>query len=300
MKRPTVSVGIAAYNEEKNIKSLISQILGQSEKEWKLKEILIFSDGSTDRTVKEAKKTKSNRLFVFEDKKRRGKSYRINQIFKEARGDFIVLFDADIKLKNKDTINSMVKEFTKDKDLTLVGGNSRPFPPVTFFEKAVYSTFYVFEESREKIKNGNNIFGCTGSCLTLRSKFAKSIKIPEGIMNDDDYIYFSCIKNKGKFKYVDSVVVYYKLPTNIKDYIKQSFRSNPEAVAINLQRKFGSMVVQEYKRSLGFYFSSIAKTFVRFPLETAFISLLNLFVKPLSGFAAKRYRIEWFTAVSTK
>lgn len=49
MKKLSVSVGIPAYNEEQNIASLIFGILKQKVNNITLKEIIVISDGSTDK-----------------------------------------------------------------------------------------------------------------------------------------------------------------------------------------------------------------------------------------------------------
>ena len=50
-KKLTVSVGIPAYDEEANIKSLLEAILQQRQENFILKSIIVVSDGSTDRTA---------------------------------------------------------------------------------------------------------------------------------------------------------------------------------------------------------------------------------------------------------
>ena len=45
-----ISVGIMAFNEEKNIGRLLKAILSQKLNQIKITEIIVVSDGSTDKT----------------------------------------------------------------------------------------------------------------------------------------------------------------------------------------------------------------------------------------------------------
>ena len=56
MNKPELTVGICAYNEEKNIEALLTQVLNQKIRNAELKEILVVSSGSTDGTVEIVRK----------------------------------------------------------------------------------------------------------------------------------------------------------------------------------------------------------------------------------------------------
>lgn len=297
MKNLNVSVGVSAYNEQNNIKNVLNDILAQIKSGWNLKEILIYSDGSKDATISEIKKVKSRYIKIYEFKKRAGKTFRLAQMFKEFEGDVLVMFDADVKLAGGNVVSNLIKSF-EDKKVMLIGGNSTPYPPKTFFERAIYSTFSVFYNSRKKMKYGNNIFGCTGSILAIRKSLAKKIKLPK-VINEDAYIYLYCIREGLKFKYEESAKVYYKLPDNLGDYLRQLFRSTPEAVNIELKKYFGNLVEKEFSRPFRFYFLSIFEVLMKNPFELIFVSIINLLAKPFYPLISKNYKIEWFTAKST-
>jgi len=297
-ERPSVTVGISAFNEGKNIRKIVNQILMQNENGWRLREVIVMSDGSSDNTVSEVQKINDERVKIFEDHKRFGKSYRINQILKKSKGEITVLFDGDIKIGNEAVISSLVEKF-REENVMVVGGNTKPFTPKTFFEKAVYSTFLVFEDSRMRIKNGNNIFGCTGGCMAIRKRFAKQIEIPS-VINDDDFIYFSCIKAGFEFRHASDAEAYYKLPKTLKDYLKQVFRSDPHAVSQNFTQYFGNLVKDEYKRPLPFYMHSILKSFIKNPIGVTYMIFVNVVCVPLFPVVSKRYKLDWFRSISTK
>jgi len=295
----TISVGIPAYNEEKNIAIVLKDILSQKQTGWELKEIFVYSDGSIDKTVKEAQAVISPLIKVISDEKRLGKTYRTQQFFDSAIGDILVMFDGDIKIESANTITSLVEAFKVNNKVVLVGGNTVACPPKNFFQRGVYSTFKVFYKSRLSIRKGNNLFACTGACIAIKNSFAKQVKFPE-IKNQDTYLYFFCKTKKHEFAFVSQAIVYYKLPNTMSDYLKQIFRSNPEAVKLKLNKYFGNLVNREYKRGMGFYAKNIFKAFLDDPLPVIYISFINLLTKPFFQFMSKSDKMTWNSIKSTK
>lgn len=295
-----VSVGIPALNEEKTIGNILDSVLSQEQNGWSLSEVLVYSDGSIDGTVNEAKKRNCRVVKVTEFKERRGKTHRLNQMFKRFKGDVLVLLDADVKIADKKVITNLVDKFRDNNKVMLVGGDSRVFQPRTFFEKAIYTSYYVYFKSREQLCEGNNVFACTGACLALRRKFAREMKIPTDIFGDDLYIYLSCKKMGHEFRYVPKAKVYYKIASNLKDFLRQMFRSHPEAVNLVYKKHFGDLLDKEYYRPTSFYIKTVLEIFFKNPLGTTYMTILKLLTKPFYFYFAKKYKLSWFTAVSTK
>lgn len=294
-----ISIGISAYNEENNIEKIINDVLSQEQNNWQLSEILIYCDGCSDGTVEKISRIKSRFIKMVVGKERKGKTYRLKQIFKIFSGDIIVILDADIALKDKLVISNLIKPIVLSSNVMLIGGNPQPFPPVSFFEKAVYTTFSVFYKSRKYINGGNNIFGCSAQLMALRKELAKTIILPR-IINEDAYIYLYCISKGYKFNYVDNAVSYYKLPKNIGDYVRQVFRSDPKAVTLELHSYYKNLVNEAFYRPFKFYFRSILEVFIENPLGVITIVSINIICKALIPVVSKNYKLEWFTAESTK
>lgn len=298
-KLPSLSIGLSAYNEGRNIAKLLRSLLVQKRTTWRLKEILVYTDACTDNTVSEIRSVRDRHIILHEGKTRKGKVNRVNQMMRDCTGDALVLFDADLQLAHTKVIDALARELFYRDDIQLVGGNTRPYEPTSFFERAVFSTFLVFEASRKTMKGAHNIFGCNGGCLALKTPFAKTITIPN-VINEDDYIYFSCMRRGHTFRHVADATVLYKLPKTLRDYLSQTFRSNPEAVTLNFSQYFGDIVAREYHRPVLFLIKSIVRSFTMYPLETLYIIMVNLLTKPFFPFVSRRYKLEWYTAKSTK
>jgi cellulose synthase/poly-beta-1,6-N-acetylglucosamine synthase-like glycosyltransferase len=91
---PKVSIVLSAYNEEAVIDARIRNLLEQDYPAKRL-EILVGSDGSTDRTCEIARSWWSDRLRLVAFAERRGKASVLNNLIALARGEIVVLTDAD-------------------------------------------------------------------------------------------------------------------------------------------------------------------------------------------------------------
>jgi cellulose synthase/poly-beta-1,6-N-acetylglucosamine synthase-like glycosyltransferase len=116
---PSVSVVIAAYNEEKDIDTRIKNLLYLDYPKGKL-EIIIASDGSSDKTVEIAKRFEAEGVVVCDYKQRRGKVNVLNATVPKAKNGIIVFSDATTIFKG-DTVRKLVRRF-QDKEIGCIGG----------------------------------------------------------------------------------------------------------------------------------------------------------------------------------
>lgn len=107
MKRePLVSVVIPAYNEEDYIRRCLETLQAQS---WKRLEVIIVDDGSTDRTRDIVKMlARKDKRITLLTQQHGGPGRARNLGAKRARGDIIVLVDADMEF-DKDYIRNLIQ-----------------------------------------------------------------------------------------------------------------------------------------------------------------------------------------------
>ncbi|HKS12962.1 MAG TPA: glycosyltransferase, partial [Pseudomonas sp.] len=89
----TVSVVIAAHNEERHIEQKLRSVLNQDYAAAAL-QVVVASDGSSDRTVALARDLGDKRVLVL-DLPRLGKAGALNTAVNYCRGDILVFTDAD-------------------------------------------------------------------------------------------------------------------------------------------------------------------------------------------------------------
>jgi glycosyltransferase involved in cell wall biosynthesis len=114
--KKTLSVFIPAYNEEKNIKNILGQILVQDQVNFVLEKILVVSDASTDKTVSEIHSLNNPLIEIVENKERTGKWFGFTIAQKKLTSDYIISIDADISIKNIMLFHDMLDQI-KDSDL---------------------------------------------------------------------------------------------------------------------------------------------------------------------------------------
>ena len=90
---PTVTILITAYNEEKDLRAKLENTLAIKYPSEKL-EILVASDGSTDRTDEIVREFSARGIKLFRQEGRKGKTYTQNEAVKRAAGEIILFSDA--------------------------------------------------------------------------------------------------------------------------------------------------------------------------------------------------------------
>lgn len=291
----SLTVAVSAYNEGNNISSFLKSLLIQKDTNFHLEKILIISDGSTDNTVSEIKKFKSPIIEIRDYKKREGKSKRLNEIYSSVKTDVLVQFDADVIIASPNTIANLVRPFYQDNRIGLIGGNPQPIKGKTRIEKGVYYSFKVYDKLRVI---GRWAYGCDGRILALSKDLARNTQIPNDMIANDAFMYFWA-KTKGyKFKHVRNAVVYFRLPSTIRDQIRQNTRF--VAAHYRLARIFGSMVKEEYKMPKGFYIQETFKQFSKHPLDAGLLFLVNLICRYKALKGESKLTSIWQIAETTK
>ena len=261
--KPTVTIGIPAYNEEANIGKLIKALLTSEQKNFILKEIIVVSDASTDSTIEAILKVSSKKVKLLKNSTRIGQALAQNIIFKNFNSDYIVLINADVLPENGKTIDNLIKEFTSE-DIGIVGGRVLPIKPTNYFQSILKYSVNLKEQIYIKISNGNNIYLCHGRIRAFSKKFAKVLNWGP-VAAEDAFSYLKCVSNGFKFKYCPEAAVYYNLPRNLKDHVKQSARF------------FGT----RNNLSNYFYRKLVEKSYY-LPLDHVFLALIkNLILNPV-------------------
>jgi len=116
---PSVSIVISAFNEQEHIGATIENKLALNYPSEKL-EILTTSDGSTDRTDDIVRSFTDRRVRYFRQYPQQGKSSAINKMVLEAKGDIIVVSDAN-SIYQREAILKLVRNFA-DRNVGYVTG----------------------------------------------------------------------------------------------------------------------------------------------------------------------------------
>lgn len=107
--RPTVTVLITAYNEEKDIAAKIDNVL-TLDYPAELLDVIVVSDASSDRTDEIVRTYGAPRVQLLRIEGRRGKTACQNAAVAQARGDIVVFTDATTRIKPQ-ALLAMVANF---------------------------------------------------------------------------------------------------------------------------------------------------------------------------------------------
>ncbi len=298
MAKVNVSVGITAFNEGKNIGPLLESVLGQEEDGFRIGEIIVFDDGSTDETVAELKKISDPKIKLISGGERMGKATRHNQIFNLAKGKIIVLFDADILLKSPRTIVLLIKPFFEDQEVGLTGGNTLPLKGQTFAEKAILASFEAYERFRNRWREGHSVFNSNGPIMAMSGRLAKLMAVPRNTIAEDHFLYFRCLACGFKFRYVREAEAWYQLPTTIEDHLRQTRRF---LSGRNLMKQiFGRLAEDEYAVPQRLIYKEFLVQILKSPFYSLAIFFINWFCRLSVGRKAGRIGALWPMSETTK
>ena len=219
---PMVSVVVPAKNEEKVIEKCIKSLINLSYPKNRL-EIVVATDGNTDRTLKICKKYEP-KIKVIETKPTRCKAEALNAVIPKLKGEIIAIFDADCVV-DKNCVANAVKRFS-DKEVMGVMGFLRPYnKQQNIITKMIFSeTILVFFQESIINKLGLNPNFLGKNMFFRREVFKKIGKFDEYSYSED--IEFSIEMRKYKYKVVleKSAITYDEYPTSISDILKQRLR----------------------------------------------------------------------------
>jgi len=106
---PHITILIAAYNEEDNIDSTLKNKLNLDYPKEKL-EVIVISDGSTDRTDEIVRRHKGERVRLIRQEPRAGKTSALNMAVPETNGKILIFSDAN-SLYAQDALRTLIGNF---------------------------------------------------------------------------------------------------------------------------------------------------------------------------------------------
>lgn len=296
-KKVTLSIGIPAYNEGSNIRVLLRSILAQNKINFFLDKIIVFSDGSTDDTVKEAASLRNTKIEIISINKRKGKSNALNKIGTRCKSDVLLHLDADILIKDKRLIEKLIEPIiTKNADLT--SARVKEYSSVGKFEKVLRISMQLKKEIFEKLNDGNNIYTCHGRARAMTRKLYKSIHFSPGVVAEDAYAYLYVVSKGFKYVFAKEANVHYHLPQNLADHMKQSLRFVKSYQ--QLKKEFGiELISRETRIPKRIAIPVLIKYFFRYPL-TLTVYLLVLVTIRLKSMFRFEQRANWEISKSSK
>ena len=177
---PTVTLIISAYNEEDVLRTKLENALALDYPADRL-EVVVASDGSTDRTVAIAHEFADRGVVVREYRSNRGKNAALNDTVPLARGEIVVFTDANGKYR-PDAMRRLVAYF----DDVRVGSVCGELIYLNYSKNPVaegYGTYWRFDQLQKRLESRlHTLLGANGSIFAIRRSLHRPL--PNTVCND--------------------------------------------------------------------------------------------------------------------
>jgi len=225
------SVGVTAYNEEKNVGQLLTALCNQLLREVEITEIIVIASGCTDRTeeiVREHAK-EDPRIQLFTQLEREGKTSAVNLFLQHAKEDICVVESGDT-LPAEDCLERLVRMFA-DPHVGMTGAQKVAVnTPDHVVEYLSYLRLQLEHELCLEIPR-------LGELIAFRKVFDH---IPLDVSMDEAFVEALVIQGGMQVRYAPDAIVYNMGPTTLSDFIRQRRRNH--AGHLHLKRKYGYRV----------------------------------------------------------
>lgn len=229
MKKKLLSVVVLTYNSSKTLSKCLQSLEDQLDKNF---EVLIIDDDSTDNTLDIVKNffSKSNISYKVLRNGAHSISKGRNIGIKSCKTKYITFLDSDA-YAHKDWVKNIIYNFKKDKQLSVVGGDTLP----VLTSKLSYANALVYETIRAltrkglwKIEGGNSAF----DIQKLKGKF-----FDEKFKHCEDVEFFSRIKEGHKIKHDSSIKIDHEHRDTLKKYFVQQYKYGTWELFFNFAKK---------------------------------------------------------------
>jgi poly-beta-1,6-N-acetyl-D-glucosamine synthase len=180
---PDVSIIIAARNEETNLPAKLDNLRLLDYPPDRL-QIVIASDGSTDRTASILRE-QASRIFPVILDKSNGKACALNEAVKRATGEILVFLDAR-QLVDPDAISELVSCFA-DSTVGAVSGELLLETSSRAPSSDALGIYWKIEKAVRKLESASgSVVGVTGAIYAIRRELYT--EIPPGTILDDVFV----------------------------------------------------------------------------------------------------------------
>ena len=296
---PRIIIGIPALNEEKNIGALLKDIAAQNCAGFKISEIIVNSDGSTDKTETVALSATKLPVTVLSHKERKGIAVRLNEVLAKARKEkvtAVILFDADIRILDKNCLKNLLAPILKN-NVDLTSCKISELPTTNLVDRSLKVSMAIKHALFSELNNGDNVYTCYGPVRAFSARLVEKLSFPYGIGNDA-FSYLFTKQHGLKYHFVRNTEIIYKLPTDLSDHENQSQRFLESQKL--LAKDFGAEFVHtEYQIPTTLKLKSVLSYLVKEPvLVITYLSiLLSMQVK---HFTSNGVPDLWDQATSSK
>lgn len=200
---PSVTVIIPAHNEEVVIVDKLQNVL-QLDYPPQLLQILVVSDGSTDKTVALARRFASPQVEILDLQPNRGKASALNAGVKQARGDVLLLCDANV-LFHPSALKKLLEPLS-DPQVGAASGDVRLASEQSDFEQGERSYYSLERRIQWAESQIGSMMGVDGGMYVLRRSLYR--ELPQDTILDDFVTSMQVLQQGYRIVYVPEALAY--------------------------------------------------------------------------------------------
>jgi len=293
---PTVTIGIPALNEGKNIGTLLQSLISQEERGFVIEQIVVISDGSTDNTAQIVNATHDPRIDLIDGHERLGKAVRQNEMLERCASEIIVFLDADIKIVSLKFIHNLVEPILEGRaDFT--SGRIAPLKPKGLVDSVLAHAMRVKTYLYESHNNGDSVYSCFGPARAFSRSAYQKLHFQK-VAGEDAYSYLQMKQANMRFASASDAVFYVRCPGSIADHKKQSVRFLSSQA--ELSTIFGEEYVRKaYNMPLFICVKGILYSFTMSPFHSIIYVVIYLYMK-LQAIRSRESQFLWEAPKTSK
>ncbi len=243
-----ITIGVCAYNEEKNIERTLRSIFLQTGDLFTIEEIIVVSSGSTDKTDEIVKSLTEefSMIKLLRQEEREGKNSAINLILESKICDVVVSLNADNVFGDESSLNALIEPLLSP-EVGMVGGH--PIPTNEINTIAGYASHLLWKMHHYVSLINPKI----GELVVFRDI---GTRLPTNMQSDEDIIRMELERLGYKLVYAPEAIILNRGPETIKDFIKQRTRVNIGERIVKRHFNY-DLPTHDYSILFGALFSSI-------------------------------------------
>jgi cellulose synthase/poly-beta-1,6-N-acetylglucosamine synthase-like glycosyltransferase len=209
-----ISIVIPTYNSEDTIEDCLDALFKEIKRFGKKVEVILVDDGSTDSTVKRAKKYSVKII----KQSHKGPAKTRNKGWETAKGEVVIFLDSDCKV-GKDWLKTILKPF-KDEKVAGVGVKYKTWNKDSWVARFVG---YEIEQRHNKVSKKTNYLATYSTAyrrdvLEEMKGFDTSFKTASGEDNDLSY---RIVKSGYNLVFLKNTYVWHKHPESLIKYFRK-------------------------------------------------------------------------------
>jgi len=219
----TFTVGICATGRPPKLQRLLATILVSDLPGFELKKVVLVASDCSEETLRLAREAAAGdrRIKLIEHESRTGKADAINEVFREAEGDFLVYVNADA-LVGAGSILALLKGIEEDAGAGFMSGMpvfEKPKGLISHVLDVMWTSHNLLSSDPNQRRQSNH---GTDELMAIRCQLLP--ELPHGVVNDGAYIAGRIREMGFRVGFQPDAVVQIDVPKRMVDLMRQRRR----------------------------------------------------------------------------